>query len=83
MLNNPHVQNALLIIGAIVAYNIEGHNDPAWLAVTILLIFRCWFKDIKLIMAMMAMDKAVEEIIKFQDKVKKIIAKSEEKNTKK
>lgn len=82
-MNNPHFHNVLLLIGAVLAYNIEGHNDPAWLAVVIVLIFWGWWKDIKVIVVKLALDNVIEEVTQFQEGLKEILSRSKEKNTKK
>lgn len=83
MLNNPHLQNLLLLIGAVLAYNIEGHNDPAWLTLTIFLILWGWWKDIKVIAAMIAVRSSVEKVAELYESVDSMMDKIKEKTTKK
>lgn len=83
MLSNPHLQNLLLLIGSIVAYNMEGHSDPAWLFLVIFLIFWGWWKDIKVIATMIAMTTMMEEVTKLHSNIDSMIKKVNEKTTKK
>lgn len=83
MFNNPHLQNLLLLIGAVVAYNIEGHDDPAWLALTIFLILWGWWKDIKVIAAMIAVRASVEQVTELYENIDSMIDKIKEKTTEK
>jgi hypothetical protein len=83
MLNNPHLQNLLLLIGSIVAYNMEGHDDPAWLFLVIFLIFWGWWKDIKVIAAMIAVRTSVEQVTELYQSIENLMKKLKEKTTKK
>jgi hypothetical protein len=83
MTNNPHLQNLLLLIGSIVAYNMEGHDDPAWLFLVIFLIFWGWWKDIKVIAAMIAVRSSVEQVEDLYKGLEDLIEKIRTKNTKK
>jgi hypothetical protein len=83
MLNNPHLQNLMLLIGSVLAYNMEGHNDPAWLTLTIFLILWGWWKDIKVIAAMIAVRSSVEQVTELYESVDSMIDKIKEKTTKK
>jgi len=83
MINNPHLQNLLLLIGSIVAYNMEGHDDPAWLFLVIFLIFWGWWKDIKVIAAMIAVRTSVEQVTKLYQAIENLMKKLKEKTTKK
>ena len=83
MLTNPHLQNLVLLIGAVAAYNMEGHDDPAWLCLVIFLIFWGWWKDIKVIATMIAMTTMIEEVTKLHDNIDSMVKKVNEKTTKK
>ena len=83
MLTNPHLQNLLLLIGAVAAYNMEGHSDPAWLCLVIFLIFWGWWKDIKVIAAMIAVRSSVEQVTELYESIDTMIKKLKEKTTKK
>jgi hypothetical protein len=83
MINNPHLQNLLLLIGSIVAYNMEGHDDPAWLFLVIFLIFWGWWKDIKVIAAMIAVRSSVEQVTELYQSIENLMKKLKEKTTKK
>ena len=83
MLSNPHLQNLILLIGAVAAYNMEGHSDPAWLCLVIFLIFWGWWKDIKVIATMIAMTTMIEEVTKLHDNIDSMVKKVNEKTTKK
>jgi hypothetical protein len=83
MINNPHLQNLLLLIGSVFAYNMEGHDDPAWLFLVIFLIFWGWWKDIKVIAAMIAVRTSVEQVTELYQSIENLMKKLKEKTTKK
>lgn len=83
MLSNPHLHNLLLLIGSVFAYNMEGHDDPAWLFLVIFLIFWGWWKDIKVIATMIAMTTMIEEVTKLYSNIDIMIEKVNEKVNKK
>jgi len=61
----------------------EGHDDPAWLFLVIFLIFWGWWKDIKVIAAMLAVRASVEQIEDLYKGMEDLIEKIRVKNTKK
>lgn len=80
MLSNPHLQNLLALIGIVYAYNIEGHNDPAWLCLALFLLFWGWWKDLKVIAAMIAVRETVSHLAEVYGSIETMVEKLKEKN---
>lgn len=83
MLTNPHFQNLMLLVFSVVAYNMEGHNDPSWLCLTIFLILWGWWKDIKVIAAMIAVRTSIEQMAELYDSINEMVVKIKEKKAEK